>query len=611
MDIGPLRPDEALSLAGEYFDLNNRFVMSCVERAEGNPLYLEQLLRNADENADEAVPGSVQSIVLARMDSLEPLDRQALQAAAVIGQRFSLELVRHLIESPSYTCAGLVEQYLVRPRDDDFLFAHALVRDGVYSSLLTSRRRELHRRAAEWFGERDLALSAEHLDRAEDPDAPLAYAEAAAFHVGLYRFERALEMVQRGMAIAEKPAIRHRLLMLEGECLRETGHPADSIVVYRHALEAADDEADRCRAWIGLAAGMRVTDDYDEALDALARAEAAARAQSLHKELSDVHYYRGNLYFPLGNIDGCLEEHRKALDAAERAGSPECEVRALSGLGDAYYSRGRMLTSLDYFRRCIDLCQEHGFGRIAVANQYMVAWNQVYLTEMTAARDGAEQAIEAAEQVGHRRAEMVARLTAARVQLIIGEVEAAEANAERGLDLANYLGANRFVPFLTIHLAQARYLRQGYRAESVAMLEAALEIARETGIGFLGPWVLGTLALVADDIALSRAALAEGEQLLAGDCVGHNYFAFYPRAIEVALRDRDWNAAERYATALEDYARPEPVPWSDFVAARARVLEAHGRGDGGLEEELSRLQRQAADAGMHAAKAAIDVALGM
>jgi hypothetical protein len=63
---------------------------------------------------------------------------------------------------------------------------------------------------------------------------------------------------------------------------------------------------------------------------------------------------------------------------------------------------------------------------------------------------------------------------------------------------------------------------------------------------------------------------------------------------------------------LENYARPEPLPWSDFVAARARALAAHGRGDGGdgLKKELGRLQRQAADARMHVAKAAIDAALG-
>jgi tetratricopeptide (TPR) repeat protein len=399
--------------------------------------------------------------------------------------------------------------------------------------------------------------------------------------------------------------------MLEGECLREMGRPADSIEVYRRALAAADDDVARCRAWIGLSAGMRVTDDYGDALEALTRAEAVARAHALDEELSDVHYYRGNLYFPLGNIDGCLAEHQSALEAAERAASPEREVRALSGLGDAYYSQGRMITSLNYFRRCIELSRKHGFGRIAVGNQYMVAWNRIYLTEVAGAREDAIAAIEAAQRVGHQRAEMVALLTAGRVLVELGELADAEAHIERGMDLAELLGANRFKPFLMIHLARSRFIQQGPQRDITDLVRRALAISRETGIGFLGPWVLGTLGLVADDAGASRAALAEGEELLAGDCVGHNYYAFYPDAMEAAIRCRDWDALERNAAALEAYSRPEPLPWSDFFAARGRALAAFAQGkrDQPTLAELERLRDQASQASLTVAAKALEASL--
>ena len=115
------------------------------------------------------MPGSVQSLVQARLDHLTASDKQAVQAAAVFGQRFALDALRHVLEDPRYDCAALVERFLVRPAGDDFLFSHALIRDAVYDTLLKARRRELHRRAAAWFAERDLTLHAEHLDRAEDP----------------------------------------------------------------------------------------------------------------------------------------------------------------------------------------------------------------------------------------------------------------------------------------------------------------------------------------------------------------------------------------------------------------------------------------------------------
>ena len=180
IDLGPLRPQEAEMLAGAYFSAHAALARRCVERAAGNPLFLEQLLRHAEESAESGVPGSVQSLVQARMDRLDPPDKLALQAASVLGQRFDLDMLGALLEHPGYDAGGLVRHRLVRPHGGGaLLFAHALIRDGVYDSLLRSRRRELHRRAAALFAERDPVLHAEHLDRAEDPRAPRAYLEAA------------------------------------------------------------------------------------------------------------------------------------------------------------------------------------------------------------------------------------------------------------------------------------------------------------------------------------------------------------------------------------------------------------------------------------------------
>jgi len=63
-----------------------------------------------------------------------------------------------------------------------------------------------------------------------------------------------------------------------------------------------------------------------------------------------------------------------------------------------------MITSLGYFRRCIDLCRREGFGRIAVGNQYMMAWGRFYLNETAGALEDALEAIESAQRIGHQRA---------------------------------------------------------------------------------------------------------------------------------------------------------------------------------------------------------------
>src|SRR4030095_12059117 len=162
--------------------------------AGANPLFLEQLLRTAEES-DDRLPASLHSLVLARVDRLPERERTAVWAAAILGQRFPLAALRHLIAAPDYDCAALLAASLVRPDGEELLFAHALIRDGVYASLTRPRRTELHRAAATWYGELDPALTAEHLDRAEAPEAVQAYLAAARAQSEALHSERALARV--------------------------------------------------------------------------------------------------------------------------------------------------------------------------------------------------------------------------------------------------------------------------------------------------------------------------------------------------------------------------------------------------------------------------------
>src|SRR5262249_5082742 len=201
-DLGPLRDADAHAMADALVTTNAEAVERCVARAAGNPLFLEQLLRHAEASADMGVPDSVRSLVQARLDQLDPLDRTALQVASVLGQRFSPEVLRYLLAKPDYAPERLMAHYLVRPHGGDFLFAHAVIRDAIYDGLLKTRRRDLHCKAATWFATRDPVLHAEHLERAEDPEAARAYLAAARAKAREYRYETALRLVRRGLALA-------------------------------------------------------------------------------------------------------------------------------------------------------------------------------------------------------------------------------------------------------------------------------------------------------------------------------------------------------------------------------------------------------------------------
>ncbi len=256
-DLEPLAATDALALARTFLTANPDVALRCVERAQGNPLFLTQLLRSGADSA--AIPGTIQSVVLARLDGLPPQDKAALQAASVIGQRFELDVLQHLLQDSGYDGATLQARDLVRREAGDgghWMFGHALIRDGAYASLLHSARRALHLRAAEWYAGRDAALHAEHLDRADDPRAAEAYLRAARDEVAALRIESALSLLRRGAEREAPPPIRHALAALEGELCGDLGDATAAIKAFERALPlAADDRAavrrvdrHRCRA---------------------------------------------------------------------------------------------------------------------------------------------------------------------------------------------------------------------------------------------------------------------------------------------------------------------------------------------------------------------------
>jgi tetratricopeptide (TPR) repeat protein len=599
IDLRPLRPDDAMRLAAGFIDANTQFALTCIKRADGNPLFLEQLLRNAVELGSEGVPDSVQSVVQARLDRLDASDKKALVAASVLGQRFSLEPLRHLIADPRFDCQGLIAHSLVRPEGTDFLFAHALVKEGAYNSLLKSRRAELHRMAAGWYAAQDLVLCAEHLDRADDPAAPAAYLKAAELEAKALRFESALAMADRGSALAREPGTQFALMSLRAEALRNTGATEESIGAFEKALALAGDDTQRCRAWIGMAAGMRVADRQQQALTILSSAEVAARENGLDAELAQIHNLRGNLYFPLGRIEECLTEHEKSLVFARKVGSAEGEALALGGLGDGLYLRGHMRSASERFQACVDLCQSHGYGRIEVANRHMVGWTRIYQMEFREAwNDGLETAVMAGK-VSHHRAEMLGLSLAGYVEIEMGKLDDARRHLDQALALARRLGAANFEAQTLRFLGRLAAV-EGNKSDARKFLDQAIGVVRTVGMTFIGPTVLAQRAAVSDDPVERRSALAEAESILDAGCVSHNHFWFAQLAIDQCLAAHEWDAVEHYAKRLEDYIRAEPLKWPEFTIARARALAVWGRGgrQPALVAKLEKLRSMAAAAGL-------------
>ncbi|CAN0513158.1 unnamed protein product, partial [Phaeothamnion confervicola] len=168
-------------------------------------------------------------------------------AASVLGQRFSLDVLRRLLGNAAYDCTSLLTENLVRPMGDAFLFAHALIWESTYLSLVSDDKRRWHASAAQWFANSDPALAAEHLDRAGDPGAVAAYLAAAREERRQSHFEQALRLLDRGLELALDPREKFTLLVERGEQLPDLGRSDEAIRDFEQALALAGDDGERCR----------------------------------------------------------------------------------------------------------------------------------------------------------------------------------------------------------------------------------------------------------------------------------------------------------------------------------------------------------------------------
>jgi class 3 adenylate cyclase/tetratricopeptide (TPR) repeat protein len=185
VSLSPLSDEETARLISRLIE---RAVMPAdaqailLARAGGNPLYTEQFVRMVVERtlAELTVPETVQGIITARLDLLEPGQKEVLQDAAVVGKSFWLGAVaavsglgRRDIEAGLHALER--KGFVRRERepsvegDTEYSFLHLLMQEVAYGQIPRARRAEKHRLAAEWI---------ETLGRAED------HAEMLAFHYG-------------------------------------------------------------------------------------------------------------------------------------------------------------------------------------------------------------------------------------------------------------------------------------------------------------------------------------------------------------------------------------------------------------------------------------------
>jgi len=470
-------------------DLSNLIV----DRAEGNPFYVEELIKVLIEDGviipDEQVwrvqakhltnvrvPLTLTGVLQARLDRLSSLERVTLQRAAVIGRVFWDTAVvvmnaladDNIIREPETAVAlqALEKREMVFHRNASvfantqaFLFKHEMLREVTYESVLLRTRPIYHKQVASWLAEQSgervaeyASLIANHFELAEEPIAAAEMHEMAAMRaeemanpaLALRHYRRILALLADSPVHATwQVSIQERVARL----LRLQAQLVEAAATFRAMRQTAENDGDlaaQARALNGLSDIMVEQNQYANLLENATRAEKVAWLVSDEVQLAQALRYKSEAYHRLGDNSLALASARQALDFSERLGEDTAVIQSLQLLAMLYIDWGRQSHAFHFLERL----------------------------QAVADRTGAENGSTASRVLAYR--------ALGKLQNQLGQYEAAEQNLLTALQLARQSERQSEVGQILHQLGNVARLRGSPRA-AVPMYREALTIASAIG----------------------------------------------------------------------------------------------------------------------------------
>lgn len=402
--LEPLAPTETNDLIQsvlQYIDeVPTPLPQLVAERAEGNPLFVEELLYMLFDNGvfeatqdgrwrvnrflyatlSSGLPNGLLGLLQARLDDLSPLARRVAQAAAVVGQTFWAGPVMRMLNVDNMG-AALREMEARRiivaqpvssfQGEREYSFRQALYREAAYSMLIRPTREAYHRHVAAWLAERVsdrpdyLGMLAEHYaESMQQREALTVYLLAAEDRLKRGFLGETLVMIEGGLAAARAvprelalPLVSH-LWMLQAQALDALDRYEEASAASQTALMLMDElpftemVEERVIAARTLGSAFVNLGRYDEALDSLNNAHSLLPKENVHQHAAVLRTF-GMLYQGRGQLDEALAYQAQALRLAEESGRAREIARVLAVMGDIALDRGRFADALDYYEQVL------------------------------------------------------------------------------------------------------------------------------------------------------------------------------------------------------------------------------------------------------------------
>jgi class 3 adenylate cyclase/tetratricopeptide (TPR) repeat protein len=603
--LEPLSEDEAETLIENLLagsDLSDQVRRRITASAEGNPLFVEQmlaLLAQSDGNGEVVVPPTIQALLATRLEQLPSGERIAAERASVIGKEFwrtaLLEIGGELAALP-----GLVRKELIRPYrsalfpvEDAFRFRHQLIRDAAYDGMPKELRSDLHERFGRWLEtnrseyEEIVGYHFEQAFRLKEQLGPVddelralgARAGRLLGHAGHRAYERgdgpaAVTLLARSVDLLP-PAdpVRLQHLVELGYALFDAAELERAQATFTQAIDeagTAGDQALEARAKLGRIFVHAQTGGAFAAPQEAAAIEIA-KLEELQDDagLAEGWYVLAAFQSWLGNSELGGASYQRAIDHARLAGNRRIVTAALA-FRVLLQSWG-FRNAVDGLRETDELLVTHAGTSIEPPLRLARALHLSFLGEHEASREDQILGSELYRQFGNELLRAASNMSRASSELRAGSLDAAEAAARQGIDALEQLGGTGFLSTTVGLLAETLY-RQGRYDEAEKLAGRTAELAMVDDFDPLFRWraVLARVLAQRGDFVEAEKLAREGVDIVEQtDWHLHRGEAFTALGEVLELAGRRDEARAVYEQAVDAFELKGSLP--DLEATRQRI----------------------------------------
>lgn len=381
-------------------DVPSHLIDFIYEKTDGNPLFVEEILRSIIEDNiayvenDEwivkdlslvKIPGTIKDVVNKIVDKLDENDREIIGAASAIGHRFQEDILEDIVnideEKLVESLDELVNMRIIfrdEIKDGIYTFTHPMMQEIIYHRMTQNEIGGLHKKIAEnmekiYKDNIDAVLYdvVRHFVNTDEYEKTLYYSmtagkkakDALAFDESMKYYKIALDSLEKLDSTLENKGKNADAILNLGDIYRVTGEWDTALQQYENAAKISREiknEEQEAKSYIKIGEIKSERNEWDEAIKNFEKGLKIAEKGNNVKWMGEAYKNIGYVHWRKAEFDKSLDYFNKTMEYGKKINDPGMIAYANLRIGTVYHDKGEKEKGIDYLQKSIDISGKHG-----------------------------------------------------------------------------------------------------------------------------------------------------------------------------------------------------------------------------------------------------------